>query len=216
MGIDMICLIVYAAILGLAVAGETSYCTNSQKNVDSVDGGGGLGGYYVRPLPGNCRGRHGNIANWKPTFKVNNPVSRCPGGWKKYKGACYYDRRQQGHLSYRQGEDWCNQHQAHIFVPNNREEYLWVEQQVMTHNEWYFMGFFCAKSGTRDMNQVYSNTRENVPEIQKKLNVQLAHPIDEHNTPCMMSHRNNNSWRWQYHHQHGHEGRGIVCEAPTG
>merc|ERR1711988_1086875 len=126
--IAMICLVAFAAIIGLASAAETAFCTNGQKDVPPVEGGGGgLGGYYVRPLPGNCRGRHGSIANWKPTFKITNPMERCRNEWKKYKGACYYDRRRQGDQAYRPGEEFCNQNQAHIFVPNNREEYLWVE-----------------------------------------------------------------------------------------
>ena len=210
----MIGVVLFAIVVSLAHSAEVAFCTSKQKDVKSVDGSGGMGGYYKRPLPGNCRGQHGDMANWKPTFKITRATEQCKGGWKKYKGACYHDKP--GAQSYRKSEEWCNQHQAHIFVPNNREEYLWVEQNVMKRNGWYYMGFFCAPKNTKNFNEVYANTREDVRIINKKLQIQLAHPIGEHSTPCMMAHRNNNSWRWQYHHQHGHEGRHAVCEAPMG
>nr|AFK75442.1 putative secretory peptide-32 [Pleurobrachia bachei] len=54
---------------------------------------GDFAGYYTRPLPAKCRGRHENMNGWKPTHKIQKPISACPPDWKKYKGACYYDTR---------------------------------------------------------------------------------------------------------------------------
>jgi len=210
----MICIVLAAIVISLAHGAEVSYCTSKQKDVKPVDGSGGFGGYYKRPLPGNCRGQHGSIANWKPTFKITQVSEQCKPGWKKHKGACYFDRP--GSHPYKVGEEWCNTQQAHIFVPNNREEYLWVEQNVMSRNSWHWMGFFCAPKDTKNFNELYACTREDVRIIHKKLQATLAHPIGEHNTPCMTSHRNNDSWRWRYHHRHGHESHHVICESPTG
>ena len=53
------------SVLGCAYSASV-VCTNY-----AVGGGGGdLGahGYYVRPVPGNCRAQH--MGNWKPTFRI--------------------------------------------------------------------------------------------------------------------------------------------------
>jgi len=201
---------VLLALLGLA-AGANVICTDYGKDV-----AGGFEGYYVREFPGDCRGRHGDAANWKPTFKINNPRGDCEGGWRKYKNHCYKDLRPTGHKSFRQGEEICNRAQGHIFVATNREEYLWVEQNGMTSNEWYFTGIFCSSPGGADPNNFFTATREDMRVIQKNLQVRLhpGHSLDSHDRPCALYHRNNNDWRWQYHHSNCNEGRAVVCEVP--
>merc|ERR1712167_172218 len=204
---------VLLALIGVA-AGANVICTDYGKDVGE---GGGLDNYYQRELPGNCRGQHGNVANWKPTYRIQSPHSDCPGGWKKYKGACYV-QNQPRNFNFRQHEEWCNQHNAHIFVANDREEYKWVEQNVMTHNGWYFTGTFCSDPPSGDPSNFFTATREDMRVINKKLNVRM-HPgqkCDNHNLPCAMSHRNNPEWTWKWHQQHCHEGNGVICEAPLG
>ena len=63
-----------------------------------------------------------------PRHKIEDRMAQCPGGWKKYKNSCYKDLRPQGHNNFQQGEQKCNQQKAHIFLANDRQEYLWVEQ----------------------------------------------------------------------------------------
>merc|ERR1712017_51231 len=95
---------VFLALIG-AAAGANVMCMAYSKD----DGGGeGFDGYYTRELPGNCRGQHGPVANWKPTYKIKNPIAECPGGWKQFRDSCYYDMRQRGHHHFKAGEEECN------------------------------------------------------------------------------------------------------------
>jgi len=208
---------VLLAILGLA-AGANVICTDYGKDV----AGGGFDGYYVREFPGDCRGQHGNAANWKPTFKITQPKGECEAGegwrgWKKYKSHCYKDFRNHGQHNFREAEEECNKHQGHIFVANDREEYTWVEQNVMTSDEWYWTGIFCGGAPkSEDPSNFYTTTREDMREIQKKMQVRMhpGHGLDRHTLPCALTHRNNNDWRWKYHHSHCNEKRALVCEQP--
>jgi len=63
-----------------------------------------------------------------PRHKIEDRVAQCPGGWKKFRTSCYKDLRHGGNKNFRQGEDECNRHKAHIFLANDRQEYTWVEQ----------------------------------------------------------------------------------------
>merc|ERR1711998_188725 len=201
----------------LALIGATSaavICSDYQ-----AGGGGGAGDYYVRPIPGNCRARH--LGNWRPRFRIRGGQAQCRGGWRKYRGKCYYDRRRHGHCNFRDCENWCNQHQAHIYIHNDRQEYLWVEQNVMRHNEWYWVGIFCSggHGRTTDLNKFYTPSGEDMRQIQQKIRCRMhpGHWIDHgHDRCCAISHKNNNTWRWMWHHQQGNEGRASVCEAPSG
>lgn len=197
-----------AAVLLAATVSADVICT------DFVPQGDGMTGYYVKPLPGNCRGAHGPIANWKPTFKIEDAHSSCPAGWKPYKDACYKDMEVQ--KNFRDAEQDCNRHQAHIFVASNMEEMQWVASNVMIHGGHYWTGWFCAQSGTHEIGQGNVVTGEDTQQIQQKMpGVRGAHPIDEHNVPC---------WSWEkhgghhkdWHHRHCHEGQHWVCEAPLG
>eukprot|EP00116_Pleurobrachia_bachei_P011057 sb/3471319/ len=177
-------------------------------------GGGGFDGYYVRPVPTSCRFRH--HGNYSPQFRIKKGQPKCMGGWRKWKNKCYIEA---GHRNWQDGERHCNQHEAHIWQPNDREEYQWVEQNVMKHNDWHFLGTVCNSKGkTPDVADFYTASGEDMREINKKLNAKMAgsHRIDSHNMPCMLTHRNNNSWRWRYHQSHCNERRRIVCEAPMG
>merc|ERR1711865_128436 len=190
------------ALLGAASAANV-ICTGYGKDV-----GGASGGYYERPIPKQC-----NIGNWTPSHRIEERVKQCPGGWKKYKKSCYKDTKR---TNFRQGEQNCNQMKAHIFLPNDREEYLWVEQNVMTNNGWYWTGLFCSVPRSLNPGTFYAPTGQDMREIQKKLNAKMHpnHYVDEDGTPCAAYHRNNDTWRWQYHHSGCMENRGIVCEAP--
>ena len=201
-------------------AAEKAYCTAGQKNVEAVSGD--FGGYYKRPLPGNCRGRHGNIANWKPQHRIQQVISACPQEWKQYKAACYWDgRRRHGHKSYRHAEEECNRRRAHIFMPNNGEEWQWVTQNVITHRgDEYWNGLFCAQRNTHNLAEMYTCTREDMriigPKLQQAGIRQQHGHINEHNVPCSTFNMNRGGGR-EWHHRHGHEGgHAWICEAPLG
>ena len=199
-------------------AAEKAYCTAGQKNVEAISGD--FGGYYKRPLPGNCRGRHGPMSNWKPQHRIQNPIQKCPHEWKQYKGACYWDgRRQHGHKHYRHAEEECNRRNAHIYMPNDEKEWQWVVDNVVTHRgNWYWVGIFCARSGTKNFREMYTNTREDMRVIGPKLqrHFRMNAPLDEHNVPVCsynMDHREGKEWQ----HRHGHDGgHAWICEAPMG
>ena len=110
----------------------------------------------------------------------------------------------------------CNADKGHIFLPNDREEFQWVHDNVARHNKWYWLGTFCANSNTDDPGQTYAVTGEDMSKIQQKLNGKGAHPVNNHTHPCWKWHRNNNSWKYRYHHQQCQEARGIICEVPLG
>ena len=94
-----------------------------------------------------------------------------------------------------------------------------MEQNVMAHNTWYWLGTVCNSKGDgTNPADFYTASGEDMRKIQQKMNVKMhpGHNINNHSLPVMMSHRNNNTWRWMYHQQFGKEGRRIVCEAPMG
>ena len=127
--------LVLATIVGAASAANV-ICTDYGKDIGG--GGGGFEGYYVRPVPTNCRFRH--VGNWSPQFRIKNPIGQCHGGWRKWKGKCYGVNRPK---NYRDAETHCNRHQAHIFQANDRPEYLVVEQNVMNDNGWHWVATVC-------------------------------------------------------------------------
>ena len=174
---------VFLALLGAAAA--TVICSDYGK------GGGGEGaeGYYVRPIPGNCRGQHGDAANWKPTFRIKEMAGDCPPGGKKYKDTCYIQLRGGKSHTYRISEGMCNQHKGHIVTYHTREEYLWVEQNVMTQNAWYWQGIFCSVPRGTDPSNFYTPSGEDMRKIQQKMRTKSAQPVSEHTHPCVMSHR---------------------------
>ena len=57
--------LVLATIVGAASAANV-ICTDYGKGLGG--GGGGFDGYYVRPVPTNCRLRH--VGNWSPQFRI--------------------------------------------------------------------------------------------------------------------------------------------------
>eukprot|EP00116_Pleurobrachia_bachei_P000610 sb/3460872/ len=178
-----------AAYAASKTTSETVICSDYRAGgAAGGGGGGGQAGYYVRPVPAHCRARH--VGNFRPNHRINNRRSSCPGGWKKFRNACYYDRRRHGHCNFRDCENWCNGQSAHIMVPNDRLEYMFVEAAVMRHNEWYWTGFFCADQGnSHQIDQFYTVTGEDTRIIAKKIKAITEHPIDRDNHPCMMSHR---------------------------
>ena len=203
-------LLFFVLLIGVTSAANV-ICTDYGKD---IGGGGAFDGYYVRPVPKNCRFQH--RGNWSPQFRIKEGQPKCKGGWKKYKKKCYFER---GDMNWQDGERFCNGHQAHIWQPNDREEYQWVEQNVMAHNTWYWLGTVCNSKGDgTNPADFYTASGEDMRKIQQKMNVKMhpGHNINNHSLPVMMSHRNNNTWRWMYHQQFGKEGRRIVCEAPMG
>merc|ERR1711939_111229 len=207
--LNMLCLALLA-LIGAAAAGDTAYCTYKQNDV-AAPGDGGLGGYYVRNPPDVCRCQH--LGEYRPKYRIKQVAEGCKSGWKEYRGACYYDRRAQGHLNFRDGENFCNNNGGHHWVPNNREEFMWVRTNVMRHNEWYYMGYWCSeKDGSHDGNDWYTVTGEDMRIINKKMMVTSHHPIRHHGQPCMMTHRQDQNYWFKYHHQNCNEGRGVVCE----
>eukprot|EP00116_Pleurobrachia_bachei_P010544 sb/3470806/ len=197
-------LLCFVLLFGVTSAANV-ICTDYGKD---IGGGGAFGGYYVRPVPKNCR-----VGN---QFRITKGQPQCMGGWKQWRKKCY---REAGHKNWKDAEEFCNRHQAHMFQPNDREEYQWVENNVMRHNEWHFLGTVCNSRGkTTNVADFYTASGEDMREIQKKLNARMypGHHVDNHHHPCMLCHRHNNSWRWQYHHSSCNEGRKNVCEAPMG
>ena len=206
-------LIFFVLLIGVTSAANV-ICTDYGKDIGG-GGGGGLDGYYARPVPGNCRFQTRD--NSSPQFRIKEPQPKYKGGWKKWKGKCYYEIRKGE--NWQQSEKMCNQHQAHIWQPNDREEYQWVEQHVMRHNTWYWLGTVCNSAGQNtNVADFFTASGEDMRKIQQKLNARMhpGHHINNHSHPCMMSHRNNNTWRWMYHRQRCHEDHRIVCEAPLG
>ena len=203
---------VLVTILGAASAANV-ICTDYGKDIGG--GGGAVEGYYVRPVPKNCRMRH--LGHWSPQFRIREPIGQCPGGWRKWKGKCYFGSN--NGRNWRDAEQHCNRHQGHMWQPNDREEYQWVEQNVMRRNAWHWLGTICNSQGRNsNLAAFYTASGEDMRKIQQRLNARMhpGHHIDNESHPCMLSHRNNNSWRWQYHHQHCHEGHRYVCESPLG
>eukprot|EP00116_Pleurobrachia_bachei_P008540 sb/3468802/ len=182
-------------------------CTDYGKDLGG--GGGAFGGYYVRPVPTNCR-----FQGYSPQFRIERGQPQCKGGWKQWKNKCYFLR---GNMNWRDGEEFCNRHQAHIWQPNDREEFEWVENNVMRHDDWHWLGTVCNSKGqSRNVADFFTASGEDMREIQKKLNAKMAdgHHINNHSHPCMLVNRRSKIWRWMYHHQGCNEGRRVVCEAP--
>ena len=177
-------------------------------------------GYYTRPLPGNCRGQHGSMSNWKPKHRIQNPINACPPDWKQYEGACYWDgRRQHGFKYYNQAEEECNKRNAHIWMPNRREEFDWVTQNVITHRtNNYWIGIFCSKNGSKKFAEMYTATREDMRIIGPKLQqfARMKSEVNQHNVPAVtfkMDDHGGHSWR----DRHGNEDDSAwICEAPMG
>merc|ERR1711939_631448 len=170
----MICLVLLS-LLGTAL-GANVICTNYQKDIRGGGGGPGIQGYYQRPIPHQCRGKHGPVAGWRPNFKIKEPLEECPQGWKKWKGHCYSEVwRQRGRQNFMDAERICNKHQGHVWQPNSREEMRWTEQNVMTHNGWYFVGIFCTigRHKGRKGNNVASHMFTTSGEDMRKINQDL-------------------------------------------
>ena len=180
-------------------------------------GGGGFGGYYQRMAPENCRGRHGDMANWRPKFRAARSMGgKCKHGFKKYGGKCYRYVNDWGNdVSFRRGETLCNAFGGHLYVPNDMAEHRFVESnQVAIHHSWTWLGIFCFPKGgdSRNPSEFYTVTGEDMRVIQKKLNARTD-PINNHDRLCLCFHpRHGRSMNW--HHQHGHEGRKVICEVP--
>eukprot|EP00116_Pleurobrachia_bachei_P009299 sb/3469561/ len=208
-------------------AAEKAYCTAGQKNVEAPEGSKpkpkiykDFPGYYRRPIPGNCRGRHGNMNGWKPQHKIRNPISSCPREWKKFGGACYWEgRRHRGHKNYRHAEEECNGRKAHIFMPNRREEWDWVTQNMVSHrNEHYWIGIFCSNTvGTTEFKSMFTVTREDMRIIAPRLHqfAMLITGIDNHKDPVMAFRLDQPKTGRQWNRRQGPEGgHGWICEAP--
>jgi len=201
-----------AVLVAFTQAAKKTSATFCTKYAVDDAGGGGPEGYYQRMVPQQCRAQH--LGNWKPTHKIQEFASECPSGWRKYKeNRCYKDMP--GNRNFRDGEQQCNQHKGHIFLPNDRQEFQFVHDSVARHNKWYWLGTFCTTSGNNeDPANAFAVTGEDMRKVQQKLNGRGAHHINNHSHPCWMWHRNNGSWKYRYHHQHCHEGRGVICEVP--
>jgi len=176
--------------------------------------------YYTKPIPVQCRGRHGQVLNYRPTYRITEKYSKCPNGWKEYSGHCYWTPTERPDRNFMEHETNCNLYKAHIYVANTREEYLWIENNVMNHDTWYYNGIFCSGDMGRTLNIAHMRTvtGEDLSEIQKKTNFRMEnnHWISQFDHNCAMTHRNNNDWRWKWHHQSCNDNRRAVCEALLG
>ena len=97
--------LIAAMVAATQAASSNIICSDFGKG-GGGGGGGGFGGYYQRMAPQNCRGRHGDMANWRPTFRAARSMGgTCKNGFKKYKGKCYKNVEGWGNdISFRKGE----------------------------------------------------------------------------------------------------------------
>jgi len=175
----------------------------------------GDAGYYSKMVPAECTGRGGPVNGWRPTYKISDPISKCPNGWNEFNDHCYHDEVHKG--SYKDAEMHCNRMQAHIYVPNSRKEHEFVIANVMKHGGWYHTGIWCAISPpTTDMNRMYTNTGEDFGRASKKAGVFMenGHVIKEFDNACAMMQRDDPNWRYKFHHHNCHGNHKVVCEAP--
>jgi len=201
----MLKFVVFLAVIGFAYSASV-VCTKYAKDVS----GGGAGGYYVRPIPQNCRGQH--IGNWRPTFRIRERWTRCQRGYKKYKNACYGLAHGNHNINFRDNEQRCNRNQGHVVTWNDRAEFMWINHNAANQNKWYWVGVFCGRG--KDIRNSYLVTGQDMRILGPKWGFRGAHPINTHSHPCWMWHRNNGTWMRQFHHQHCHEGRGGLCKSP--
>ena len=79
--------------------------------------------------------------------------------------------------------------QAHIWLPADRKEYLWAEQNAMKHNDWYWTGIWCSLTPSRDITTFYTTSGEDMRVINKKLNVRVHEPGGTPEWPVARIHR---------------------------
>ena len=96
-------LLFFVLLIGVTSAANV-ICTDYGKD---VGGGGAFDGYYVRPVPTNCRFQH--RGNWSPQFRIKEGQPECRGGWRKWKNKCYF---MAGGRNWQEGETFCNQNQV--------------------------------------------------------------------------------------------------------
>merc|ERR1711988_1005581 len=207
----MLFVVLFVAAVGLANSANV-ICTDYGKDV----GGGadgpteGFEGYYKRPVPDMCRGRHGALNGWVPRYRIDNPHSNCPGGWRKYKKACYYNlNKRHGNRNFRQAEEFCNQHKGHIFFPNSREEFMWVRQHQMQHkHDWYWMGVYCAKERTDKLEKAFLVTGEDIRVVNRVLKARIypGRMIDANNKQTVVAHSPSDNWWFTWDPIPGHHG----------
>merc|ERR1712188_34003 len=186
----MLCLVILLAVTGYASA--TVVCSDYSSGND---------GYYVKMVPTQCTGRGGPVNGWRPTFKITNPVSKCPGGWDEYEGHCYKDEHHKG--DFKSAETHCNRMNAHIYVPNSRKEHEFVIGRVMKHGGWYWVGIWCSLTPSTDPSTFYTVTGEDYKRPAKKAQVRMenGHIIKEFDNACAMYQRDDPNWRYKWHHQ---------------
>merc|ERR1711939_473843 len=199
-------------LLGILLLAGCSYsasvvCTKFAKD---VSGGGAIKGYYVRPIPGNCRAQH--LGNWRPNFRIREPWSNCRDGFRKYRNACYRLARGNHNINFRDGEQICNRHQGHIMTFKDRQEFMWIHNHIANQNKWYWVGIFCGRGN--DIRNAYTVTGEDMRKIAPRWGFKGHQGINMHSHPCYMWHRNNGHWIRHFHHRHCHEGHGTICKSP--
>merc|ERR1711925_18322 len=96
----------------------------------------------------------GTIEGWRPTFKISEYLSACPNGWKSYDNHCYKENDRHGH--FKADEELCNKMKAHIYVPSNKAEHEWVNANVVTRNDWYWVGTWCSDFPSQDPSTFYT------------------------------------------------------------
>ena len=79
--------------------------------------------------------------------------------------------------------------QAHIWMPWDRAEYLWVEQNVMKDDAWYWLGLWCAPKPTKNMNTFYTLSGEDTTQIQKNMKVEFKDEAGDLGWRVLRTHR---------------------------
>merc|ERR1711935_1107133 len=199
----------FAVIFSLAVLG-CAYSASVVCTDYAAGGGGAIDGYYVRPPPKHCRAQH--LGGWRPTFKIKEPWSSCKNGYRKFRNACYRLARGNADMNFRDNEQICNRNQGHVVTWKDRQEFMWIHNNIANQNKWYWVGIFCGTG--HNISTHYVVTGEDMRKIGPKWGFRGAHPLDHSNNVCYMWHRNNGTWIRQFHHQGCQSGRGAICKSP--
>ena len=122
---------------------------------------------------------------------------------------------------------------------------MWIHNNIANQNKWYFVGLFCGQgkdianayvvTGQHYFVKLYTiikynsdvntdlTTRanplisgEDMTKIGGNWGFQMRQPLDMHNNPCAMWHRNNAAWMKNFHHQNCATAHGVICESPLG
>lgn len=176
--------------------------------------------YYTKVVPETCKGHHGPVRGWRPTYRITEKYTKCPSGWKEYNSHCYWSVKERENRNFMEHEQLCNTYKAHIWFPNTKAEADWVNDNIMRNNEWHWVGIFCSGDlgKTQNVSEMRLVSGEDLSEINKNLNARMegGHWIHQFDHNCAMNKHNDPNWRTKFHHQGCHEGRRGICEALLG